>query len=153
MWTDLVLALFAINCVAGIVFGSRPPTLQRPNLLVNLLAILAWFSQRSNGMARHFSKVLVELPDSPTDPDVAIITIECETCGTKRIQIHPTHLGTVARVLTRTIAAYADDSTESFAIPPEWQASTETNRQKVLKYLNDKFPGWRDNREKVRDGR
>jgi hypothetical protein len=99
-------------------------------------------------MPRHYSKVLIELPDSPSDPDVAIISIECDVCGTKRLQIHPQHLGTVARVIQKTIASFDDGSSEPMMVDP-FLPSTEENKQKVKRYLDERFPAWRAERQKA----
>jgi hypothetical protein len=93
---------------------------------------------------RHFSKVIIELPDSPNDPPYAVLSIDCDVCGQEEIRIHMSHLGTVARILQQTIAGLGDDGfSDSVGSCLE---STPANKAKVRDFLDRTFPGWKADR-------
>ena len=92
-------------------------------------------------MARHFSKVLVQLPDSDADPPYAIVTIECDVCGPSEIRLHPAHLGTVLRVLGQVVADLQDDGHADTLSP--LLESTPANKARVREYLDRMFPDWK----------
>lgn len=95
-------------------------------------------------MARHYSKILVELPDSPDDPPYAVLRIDCDVCGPSEIRLHVQHLGTLLRVLSQTLDDLADDGVAE-ALTPMFE-STPANKARVRDYLDRVFPGWKAHR-------
>jgi hypothetical protein len=98
-------------------------------------------------MSRHYSKVLVELPDNPSDPPYAVVSIDCATCGQSELKIHVAHLGTVLRALSGTVDSLHDDGFHD-VITPYFIPSNEENKRKVREHLNREFPGWVVGRQK-----
>jgi hypothetical protein len=92
-------------------------------------------------MARHYSKVLVELPDSDGDPPYAIVTIDCDVCGPSEIRLHVEHLGTLMRVLAQTLAGLEDDG-HTEALSPLLEG-TRANKARARDYLDRVFPDWK----------
>jgi hypothetical protein len=99
-------------------------------------------------MARHYSKVLVELPDSPDDPPYAVVRIDCDVCGPSEIRLHVLHLGTLLRVLTQTLADLDDDGTAE-ALSPLLDG-TPANKARARDYLDRVFPDWKAHRLRER---
>lgn len=103
-------------------------------------------------MSRHYSKVLIELPDSPSDPPYAVISIECEQCDKTEIRIHVAHLGTVGRVIDQTVQSLFSDDGFTESMRPFFIPSTPDNKKKIRDYLNSFFPGWAAGRAMARRG-
>jgi hypothetical protein len=99
-------------------------------------------------MARHYSKVLVELPDGPEDPPYAVVRIDCDVCGPTELRLPMPHLGTVLRVLTQTVADLEDDGTAE-ALSPLLEG-TRANKARARDYLDRVFPGWKAFRLRAR---
>jgi len=97
-------------------------------------------------MPRHYSKVLVQLPESPTDPPEIVVRIDCDVCGVSEFRTHITHLGTLARVLGDIMAFVHDDGHLEKLSSPERE-----DRQKVLDYLDRRFPEWKGERIRRRE--
>jgi len=99
-------------------------------------------------MARHYSKVLVELPDGPSDPPFAVVTIDCDVCGEEELRIHVAHLGTLLRVLGQTVDDLHDDGTaQAFS---QVFGATPADKAKARDYLDRTFPGWKGDRLRAR---
>lgn len=96
-------------------------------------------------MARHYSKVIVELPDGPSDPPYAIVQTDCDVCGEDEFKIHVSHLGTLLRVLESTVASLGDDGCAESMMKDgtAFAASTSENKRKAREYLDRAFPGWK----------
>lgn len=93
-------------------------------------------------MSKHRSHVLVELPDGPKDPSIALVTIRCAECGEHIVRIPVAHVGSVGRALTDTIKA-SGFSGETKAVVPGFVENTASNKRKMLDYLDSHFPTWR----------
>lgn len=99
-------------------------------------------------MARHYSKVLIEIPDSESDPDELIVTIDCDVCGKNEWRTHINHFGTLARTLHAMFKEMQpDDDGVTHAlknVPPE--------KALALEYLDRRFPDWKADRLRERHG-
>lgn len=94
-------------------------------------------------MSRHYSKVFIELPEDDTDPPYAVIEIDCDTCGKSELKIHMQHLGTVHRIIGKTVDDLFTDDAKGFSEPMSgFVPSTPVNKQKVREFLDRTFPGW-----------
>lgn len=97
---------------------------------------------------RHYSKVLVELPDTPSDPQEVVVSIDCDVCGKVEFRAHVAHFGTLVRVLSQAfheLRAADDGKTDAVSV---WAPSDQ--KQKVLDYLNRAFPEWKMDRLRER---
>jgi hypothetical protein len=101
---------------------------------------------------RHYSKIIVELPDGPSDPPYAIVSYDCDVCGEEEVRIHMHHIGGVLRSLRDVLGRLGDDgSTEEIAVGQgDWAPSTPSNKQKLREYLDRAFPDWKAGRLKER---
>jgi hypothetical protein len=97
---------------------------------------------------RHYSKIMVELPDSDDDPPYAIVNIDCDVCGEEEIRIHVSHIGSLLRVLGNTVQALHRDGDEGSTetLGTFFAPSTPDNKKKVREFLDRKFPGWKADR-------
>lgn len=89
---------------------------------------------------RHYSKVLVSLPDNPHDPPYAIVSVDCEVCGELEARLHVAHLGTVLRALQKIVDTIQDDGVTDQTSP--LMEGTPANRAEVRKFLDAAFPDW-----------
>jgi hypothetical protein len=66
-------------------------------------------------MPRHYSTILVQLPE-PGEPPEVVIHFECDQCPPAVWKTHPQHLGTLVRVLTAILREQGGDDgvTEPF---------------------------------------
>lgn len=100
-------------------------------------------------MPRHYSKVVIELPDSPSDPQEIVLTIDCDVCGEQELRTHVAHFGTLVRVLSDAFDDMGRDDGETYhVVDASWQPSSQ--KQKVLDYLNRVFPEWKAGRLRAR---
>lgn len=94
---------------------------------------------------RHYSKVIIELPDGPEDPPYAVVSIDCDVCGEEELRIHMSHLGTLMRVLQLTMNDLHDE--DGIAEPMSGVLpGTPVNKAKIRDYFDREFPGWKADR-------
>jgi hypothetical protein len=94
---------------------------------------------------KHYSKVIIELPDGLDDPPYAVVSIDCDVCGEEEIRIPMQHLGTVLRVLDHAIAQLGG-SGASQPMGPQFLDKTPENKAKLRDCLDRAFPGWKADR-------
>ena len=95
---------------------------------------------------RHYSKVLIGVPDSPDDPQELTVEITCDACGTIEFRTHIAHPGTLARTLSDVVRGLGGDDGHSTKLQhfegldaarehidrtfPEWKADRIRKRSK-----------------------
>ncbi len=94
---------------------------------------------------RHYSSVLVSIPEGPDDSPYAVQSIDCDVCGTEEVQIHIAHVGTVLRVLSHLLDDLYETDGAAEPMTPLLPA-TPTNKAAILAYLDREFPGWKADR-------
>lgn len=100
-------------------------------------------------MSRHYSKVLLELPDCPSDPQELVITIECDQCGGRdEWRTNIVHLGTLVRVLNDAWASLGQDDDGTMEKFTEFVPSE--SKARVMEHLRQYFPQWKQDRKNRR---
>lgn len=91
---------------------------------------------------RHYSKVLIEFPDSPSDPQELIVHMDCDTCGEHEWRTHVAHFGTLVRVLNEAYQSLGGDggSTQNMKLPEG------ADLRKAREHLDRHFPEWKAKR-------
>ena len=87
---------------------------------------------------RHYSKLLVHLPDSPSDPPEVRIEMDCDVCGELEISFDVAHIGTLYRLLADIFHSSADDGTSKM-----FGSFPSKERAKAIRHLNKHFPEWK----------
>lgn len=91
---------------------------------------------------RHYSKVILSVPDGPDDPQELGITIECDVCGTFELSTHIAHFGTLVRTLTDLYGSLAWPTDNGVSAG----AGTFRDRGECAAHLNRHFPEWKAER-------
>lgn len=92
---------------------------------------------------RHYSKVIIGVPDGPMEPQELTIEIDCDVCGVMEWRTHIAHFGTLVRTLTNMYDTMTDDGTTK-------GMGTFQDHAAAIAYLNEAFPEWKVGRIRQR---
>lgn len=98
-------------------------------------------------MMRHYSKVIIAVPDDAADEPELKIWIDCDVCGKMEFSTHIAHYGTLVRTLSLHYRDMGGDDgfSEPMGVPLK-------ELEKAVSFLDRAFPEWKAERLRKHHG-